>query len=548
LFPFRAHIPYLSPRVGTSLAGANERPAEAAAGQGWPDAPTFRVRWTGERYSVDGPAEAVVGTPVLNEAGDVTGIHGRWSWDGRSLIVRIDRYGHMPLFVAAGPGWAAVSTSIPALLRAGAPGDLDLDALGVFLRLGVFIGEDTPFTAVRALPPGATWRWDRHGAVVEAAPLPITGAIDVSRQDAIEEYVRLMRRAVRRRLPAGASRPVVPFSGGADSRHVLLELLAAGVDRPWCPTMRMPPPRADHDAHAVAAIAADLQVDHEIIDSFRSRVAAEIEKHWRTSFCSITLTWSLPLVHRFGPGDTVYDGLGGDVLSAGVDQSAAWYRLSLDGAWDTLAGKVVRPNEALLARLLTRSAYRRMPRDAALARIAAELARHAGAANPLGSFMFFNENRRNLALRPMALFDGTAGTVHTPFLDDDVVSFLSGLPAPMTTRNMDGLDFHTDAIRCAHPGVPDWPYAYTATDLRRGVANPLPTPSRTAHFRRASLETLARIGRHRSRLVDRVSLAPRLARQAARRSQHYGRDLFAIYLVELERLASGATAPSKVLR
>ena len=87
--------------------------------------------------------------------GVADGIFAGWTWDGSRLVVRTDRYGASPLFLWASKTQIAVSPSLLAILECGAPADLDGPALSVFLRLGYFLGDDTPFTAIRTVAPGA---------------------------------------------------------------------------------------------------------------------------------------------------------------------------------------------------------------------------------------------------------------------------------------------------------------------------------------------------------------------------------------------------------
>ena len=87
------------------------------------------------------------------------GIFAKWDWDGERLVVRNDRYGLYPLYYFQNGNTIAVSPSLIRLLMEGALAELDHDALSVFLRIGFFIGEDTPFDSIRAVPPEARWEW-----------------------------------------------------------------------------------------------------------------------------------------------------------------------------------------------------------------------------------------------------------------------------------------------------------------------------------------------------------------------------------------------------
>ena len=145
------------------------------------------------------------------------GIYAEWQWDGAELVVRNDRYGVSPLFFAVQRDSVAVSPSIATLLAAGAPADLDEAALAVFLRLGFFVGDDTPFRHIRAVPPGAVFHWS-DGRLWAAGDYTIPRPVDLSRDQALDGFVTLFHEAMARRLPAD-ERAVVPLSGGRDSRR-----------------------------------------------------------------------------------------------------------------------------------------------------------------------------------------------------------------------------------------------------------------------------------------------------------------------------------------
>src|SRR4029079_13814751 len=89
------------------------------------------------------------------------GIFAEWTWDGARLEGQVDRYGASPLFYWSDETQIFVSPSLLAVLQCGAPAAFDLDGLAAFLRLGYFLGDDTPFAAIRVVPPGAVMTWQR---------------------------------------------------------------------------------------------------------------------------------------------------------------------------------------------------------------------------------------------------------------------------------------------------------------------------------------------------------------------------------------------------
>ena len=86
-----------------------------------------------------------------------------------------DPFGFVPLFRWDSNTGPIVRPSLAALVDAGAPTTFDYDALSVFLRLGFFLGDDTPFASIRA---------------VGAAQQPFSGPpLRLSRSQAVDAFV-----------------------------------------------------------------------------------------------------------------------------------------------------------------------------------------------------------------------------------------------------------------------------------------------------------------------------------------------------------------------
>src|SRR5690606_37864606 len=133
------------------------------------------------RLSVINGRVSVRGEATYRQAN--TQSHGEWYWDGEHLRARVCRLGVHPLFWRATRHGVALATTPLDLLEEGA--DLDYPALAVFLRLGFFVGEDTPFAGVRQLAPGAQLQWDAaRGLRVEDGEFAVGGRVSLSRDDA----------------------------------------------------------------------------------------------------------------------------------------------------------------------------------------------------------------------------------------------------------------------------------------------------------------------------------------------------------------------------
>jgi hypothetical protein len=461
----------------------------------------------------------------LRSAGADDGVFAEWRWDGDTLTVVNDRYGMQPLFYTVEPDAIRVSPSIPALIAAGAPADFDAEALSVFLRIGFFVGDDTPFARIRAMPPDARLVWRRGDLGISGGPR-LRAAAAIGRESALDGYIELFRRAIRRRIPGGDDF-AVPLSGGRDSRHILLELCEQGARPRFCVTAKHYPPFPDEDARVATLLTAALGLPHVVLDQI-DRFDAERRKNALTSFCADEHAWTLAIAdHLGGRAGAIYDGIAGDVLSAGLFVDPERQALS-DAQRTADLAELLLPttNERTLGAFLRPGAV--APRRHAAAHLAAALDEHAGAANPIGSFYFWNRTRREINLVPFAIMS-SVGCAFAPYLDHELFDFLAALPVGLLRDRQ----LHTDAIRRAYPRYREIPFQDKSAPRRNRWA-----------LRRGLLSRLvpyARSERPSNRLTRAAS--PLLAGAAfAHRYLDVGRAIqpeVVLYLLQLERLAGG---------
>jgi hypothetical protein len=411
--------------------------------------PFLHIR--GEGSQVEGQPAAFLGHRLPRPGGTPDGVFAEWHWDGQELTVRNDRHGFQPLFFFTKPGEICLAPSLRTLLDRGAPRDLDWDALAVFLRLGFFLGEDAPFRAIRAVPPNAVLHWNRAGLTVQGEPLPCPKANSLDCVQALRTYEELFTEALRRRRPEG------PFglllSGGRDSRHILFELCRQGFKPELTATVDLP---QSTDGRVAATLAAELGLRHVRIPAPRPSPALEERKNWQTHLCADEHAWILPLRDLLQDYCAIlYDGIGGDVLSAGLFLDAEALSLFRAGRLTDLARALFAREHPvpIVPRLLNAETARQLNENRAVERLAAELRRHADAPNPCGSFFFWNRTRREIALSPFSIFG--AFQVFAPFLDHDLVDFLTGLPAELFLDHT----FHDQAIAQAYPEWAHVPFA-----------------------------------------------------------------------------------------
>lgn len=423
------------------------------------------TRRPGGSIDAAGELSASFGRRVPLADGTSDGIYGGWRWDGSALAIAADRYGLYPLFAWASRDRLVLSSDLLALVELGAPTTLDDDALAVFVRAGFFLGDDTPFAAIRTVPPGARLEWREDGPQLSGGrPIGQPGAM--TRAAAIDGFISLFRLAIARRLP---SQPfAMPLSGGRDSRHLLLALMEAGAAPDHCVTVGHFPPRGDDDSAIAARLCAHLGVPHVVLPQYEDRAATEREKNRRTHLLADEHSQFVALADylRAATRET-YDGIAGDVLSqsrylnpdaharfsSGNPTAAAQY--VLDGYGNTVS-------ESALRHLLSPEWLRRLTRERAVARLAAEIESHADAPNPVASFYFWNRTRREIALAPYGVMRDI--DVHAPYLDRDLFDLLAALPASLLMDRQ----LHTDAIVRAYPSVAGIPYEAPRVANARG--------------------------------------------------------------------------------
>jgi hypothetical protein len=419
--------------------------------------PFVDVRWDGGAFQVTGTPAHAFGHRIPRKAGTPDGIHAAWQWDGATLHVEQDRYGLWPLFYFTAPRRICLSTSIRTLIELGARTDLDDAALAVFLRVGFFLGDDTALAAVRALPPGARVAWS-DGRFSVTGARPGIAPRKLSRDEAMDAYVELFRNAMARRAGDGR-RFVVPLSGGRDSRHIALALDEIAAPPEHFVTVRHYPPRNDADLTVAAHCARELGVRHVKLEQTADPIAAECEKNAHTSWCSDEHVQFLPLRRHLQGVPAVFDGIGGDVLSAGLFLRPRAVELCARGDLDGLVTFVLTgyDNEHVergMAAILSRGGAGRFSAARARERVRQELETHLDAADPVSSFFFWNRTRREVALAPYGLL-ANVPAVFAPYLDHDVYDLLASLPFTLTADKR----FHDDAIARAYPEFAHVPFA-----------------------------------------------------------------------------------------
>lgn len=418
------------------------------------------------RVAIEGPTERVIGRPVQHRSRGERpdGVWAEWRWENDALTVRNDRYGYLPIYYVADAEEVCVSPSLIDVVRRTRRRNWNPAALGVFVRIGSFVGDETPFRDVRVLPPNAVLTWRPGGPKLQVAQIGI-GSEDLRRDVAMDRFIELVRAAVRRRLPREGEVAWMPISGGRDSRHLLFELQLAGVST-RCLTTRYRPPGTSEDAELATAVCRASGADLEVIEAPRDLLAYELRKNLLIGFASVAHAWFIPMAeHMTAIGGVAYDGIAGDVLAAGhfvepqlmADYEAGRYEAIARGWFDPA-------RERLLSRLLSARARAAMPLEAAVQRVARELELYAGTPAPINAYAMAVRARRSVVVTQYGYLRRLAAVL-SPYLDTEVFDFLRALPWQLFVDKQ----FHTDAIARAFPQYAHLPYAIKGASTSVGA-------------------------------------------------------------------------------
>lgn len=416
-------------------------PGELSAADGQTD---FRLSWGEPNAAPESRRRSpVAGRSVL-----------KLDRSGGVLSAQIDPFGAYPaVFATNGPEFL-VASDLGILLerRPELASRLDVDGVLELLCLDQNLGAATPWQGVRNLGGGASLAWSPSGGVIvtPAGPLVLPDSA-VSPGDALDCLVE----AVARRLRT-CPETVIPISGGLDSRLLLACALAAG-DRPETFSYGDPASADRRIAGALAqAVGVRLHAPEHILE-LGERERAEIAR---------VGGGGVPISHGHSlPGSlSVPEIVGRPILTGtGAETFRAFYYdrgmpgMSLLGAvpprgglperatrWviEHMAGdRLATLAQAGAAELTERQSHRLHEAVSATLRAAPDLARGLDA-------VYLQHRVGRFVVGGQQLLNPIHARMH-PFLDQDVVQALSGLPIGWRL----GARFHRWAVQRLAPDL-----------------------------------------------------------------------------------------------
>ncbi|MDZ4755841.1 MAG: hypothetical protein SGJ11_15260 [Phycisphaerae bacterium] len=416
------------------------------------------LQWSAERGTIAvGDRAHTLGLSVKDAAGHEKGVVANWKLDGDTLTIESDPFGYLPLFVWQSGNRIIVGTSPIAVVAAGAPGEADSEAVGLWCRIGLCLGERTLFKHVRLAPRGTKLVWHRGDTRVEGAGMPVISSAIRTVEEGVSGYCDLFRQAMQRRAPIGSSF-AMPLSGGRDSRMMLLDAITLGHRPQACLTLS-DGPESDHpDAVIARMLAARVNVPLVNVSPRSKWIESETRKHVLGGLLVLEHTWMMPLWDTLRASyGCWYDGLGSGAITRGDLCKQSCLDKFRSGAWTDLtrefASYALGVTEEQLRGLATIAPWIDARHESAVALVEAEFKRYEGAANPLTAMTFVNWGGRAISLNPYMLC-ATHPAIHTPFMDADLVRFLLSYPIELALKD----DLQTAAVRRMHPDFADMPF------------------------------------------------------------------------------------------
>lgn len=379
----------------------------------------------------------------------------QWQFDGQALTVKTSAFGLINAYYYQDNKRLIIATDIIDILKRVGKQPLDVDGLNSFMQLGYYLADQTPFKTIKCLARDSQITWDKSGLIVkDLQSLHIPKTYTGSYEQAMQEYLDLFAQVIAE-FDTHNEKLALPLSGGRDSRHILLELMKQNKQVDLIATCACFPPKHNDDLAAAKNLCEALKVNHVTTPLGNDLFDDELEKNSMTSFCADEHAWMLPLHKYFSEQNIsfIYDGIAGDVLSAGHFLSPDRIIWRKQENWVAIAEDITSkpPN---YNKFLNKKLIPFMDRSKVVNQIAAELASLKEYENPIAEFYLRNRTRREIGLSTWNIM-GEGRIAVAPFLLTRLYHFLTSLPF----EYIEDTQFHTKAIKAGYPNAAAVPFS-----------------------------------------------------------------------------------------
>jgi len=282
----------------------------------------------GHRFATRSDTEVIVHAYEEYGVGCVERLEGMFAfalWDDRErrLLLARDRVGKKPLYYAQDGERLLFASELKALLQDGSiKRTVSLEALDDYLSLGAVQAPATILQGIAQIPPAHYLVWqDGDSRVGEYWDVPRGGVVERSEGQAIEEFSRIFREAVRGRMVSDV--PIGAFlSGGVDSSAVV-EAMARLSSRPVVTTSIGFREQAFNELEHARTVAQVVGSEHHeiIVEARAAEVLPRLVWHLDEPFADSSALPTYYLAKAARERVTVaLSGDGGDEVFAGYER------------------------------------------------------------------------------------------------------------------------------------------------------------------------------------------------------------------------------------
>ncbi|MDE1465458.1 hypothetical protein [Spartinivicinus poritis] len=380
-------------------------------------------------------------------------VNARWQLSRNQLSVQVDPHGVTQLFYYFQQGRLLVSRSLFDILKRLPEQELDMVAIGIFLRMGTYVGNDTPFKNIKVMGPGAHLQLVKGQLHYNEQRYWQKTSQSLPESVLLDEYIERFRHSIAQLQSRYSDNLVVPLSGGRDSRHIFLELYHQKLFPKKVITSYFEDNNNDiSDVQCAAALVQRAGVEHVVVKNKSSWILRETYKNHRTSLGALMHAWYSSVAGQVQSPDVLLDGLGGDVMSESKVLSESVNQDFAHGNWDRLIHYYLGHKNDGRLDFLSSPWRKQMAFDQLAERLLPELKCYQYYNAPQNAFEFYNRARRSVSLSSQLMVN--TSRVYYPYLHMPVFELLSSLNYRQFPEN----NFHSLAIARAYSDFADIPY------------------------------------------------------------------------------------------